>query len=340
MSSPSVTIVVPTYNRRDRLERVLCALEQQTCGVDAFDVVVVSDGSTDDTKDYLDALQTSLAITVEHQANAGPAAARNRGVELATGDVVLFIDDDVVAEPSLVAEHLARHALSPDLVVIGPMINPPGYEMKPWVAWEQAMLYKQYDALAAGVYDATHRQFYTGNASLSRRRFVEAGGFDTRFRRAEDVEFAYRLHVLGMRFEFNPRAIGHHYAERPFSSWLRTAHEYGVAEVVFGREYGQDPQLKRVRYEFRRRHPLIRLTARFYVAAPAVAHATEPVLRRVAGFADRRHVPRLSRSSLSIIYNGAYYLGMAEQLGGRAQFWKAIVRHRGGSVPSSGTDAA
>jgi GT2 family glycosyltransferase len=340
MISPSVTIVVPTYNRRDRLERVLCALERQSCGVDMFDVVVVSDGSTDQTDEFLATFQTSLTITVEQQANAGPAAARNRGVELAKAPIVLFIDDDVVAEPTLVAEHLARHALAPDLVVIGPMISPPGYRMNPWVAWEQAMLYKQYDALKAGVYDATHRQFYTGNASLPRSRFLEAGGFDTRFRRAEDVEFAYRLHEMGMRFEFNPRAIGHHYAERPFSAWLRTAHEYGVAEVVFGHDHGQDPSLKRVRYEFRRRNPLIRATSRAYVASPGLVRATEPFLRRVAGIADRARMPRLSRHALSIIYNGAYYRGMAEQLGGRVAFRRAIVRRRLPSMRRSGPEAA
>lgn len=340
MSSRSVTIIVPTYNRRDRLEHVLRALERQTCGVEAFDVVVVSDGATDATDEFLANLRTTLALTVEHQANTGPAAARNRGVELATAPMVLFIDDDVVPQPELVAEHLASHEHSPGLVVIGPMITPPGFRMKPWVAWEQAMLYKQYEALAAGVYGATHRQFYTGNASLSRARFLEAGGFDTRLRRAEDVEFAYRLHELGLRFEFNPRAIGHHYAERPFSSWLRTAYEYGVAEVVFGHDHGQDPTLARVRYEFTGRHVMIRITARAYVACPGLAPLTEPVLSRLAAMADRVHLPGVSRHALSIIYNGAYYRGMADQLGGRAAFRGTITRRWGRTARRSGSRAA
>ena len=200
--SPRVTIVVPTYNRCDRLRRVLSALEKQTCGTDAFDVVVVSDGSTDGTDDFLASLRAPLTVIVERQANAGPASARNRGVELATAPLVLFLDDDVVATPQLVAQHLASHARAPDLVVIGPMIAPPGFRMQPWVAWEQAMLDKQYRALETDVFETTHRQFYTGNASVPRARLIEAGGFDTRYRRAEDVELAFRLHQLGLRFEF------------------------------------------------------------------------------------------------------------------------------------------
>jgi glycosyltransferase involved in cell wall biosynthesis len=326
--SPRVTIVVPTYNRCERLQRVLGALERQTCGTDAFDVVVVSDGSTDGTDEYLRSLRTSLTVTLECQTNTGPAAARNRGIQLATAPLVLFIDDDVVATPELVAEHLASHERTPDLVVIGPMITPPGFHMQPWVAWEQAMLYKQYNALAAGVYEATHRQFYTGNASVPRGRLVEAGGFDTRFRRAEDVELAYRLHELGLRFEFNARAIGHHYAERPFASWLKTAHDYGVAEVVFGLEHRHDPALKRVRFEYTKRHALIRGASRAYVAAPLLAHVFDPLLRVTAHAADRVHLSGVSRLALSTMYNGAYYQGMAQRLGGRTAFRETIVRGR------------
>ena len=324
--SPRVTIVVPTYNRCDRLRRVLGALEQQTCGPDAFDVVVVSDGSTDGTDEYLASLSTPFTLRFERQPNAGPAAARNRGVELATAPLVLFVDDDVVAVPELVAEHLASHERAPGLVVIGPMITPPEFHMQPWVAWEQAMLYKQYAALAAGEYQATHRQFYTGNASAPRGTLVEAGGFDTRFRRAEDVELAYRLHGLGLRFEFNGRAIGYHYAERPFASWLSTAHDYGVAEVVFGRDHGQDPALQRVHREYTRRHLFIRGASRALVAAPRLARAINPLLRITAVAADRVHLARVSRLALSTMYNGAYYQGMAHRLGGRAAFREAIVR--------------
>jgi hypothetical protein len=121
---------------------------------------------------------------------------------------------------------------------------------------------------------------------------------------------------------------------------LLTAHEYGVTEVVFGRDHGQDPLLNRVRYEFRRRHVLIRLTALLCVAAPTVARTAEPLLRRIAELADRMHAFRVSRSALSVIYNGAYYRGMAEQLGGRAAFRDTIVRRRVKPIRRPDPDAA
>ena len=79
-ASPRLSIVVPTYNRRARLERVLRGLERQTVSPDLFEVVIIDDGSTDDTKPWLEANRArAYAVTVVTQQNAGPSRARNRG---------------------------------------------------------------------------------------------------------------------------------------------------------------------------------------------------------------------------------------------------------------------
>ena len=88
------------------------------------------------------------------------------------------IDDDVIPEPGCLASHLSRHRKQPDLVVIGPMLTPTDVELKPWVAWEQHQLDKQYRALENGE-RAWARQFYTGNASVPRVALERVGGFDT-----------------------------------------------------------------------------------------------------------------------------------------------------------------
>jgi glycosyltransferase involved in cell wall biosynthesis len=329
-TKPLVSVVVPTYNRLSRLRRVVAALEDQTLPRDEFEIVVVSDGSADGTDAYLTGACAEGRLTFATQPNQGPAAARNRGVELARGDLVLFVDDDVVATPQLVARHVASHdAIGRDAIVIGPMITPPGFRMRPWVQWEQAMLYKQYDALTAGRFAPTFRQFYTGNASLPRARFTAAGGFDTRFRRAEDVELAYRLHRDGIEFVWNRRAVGLHYADRPFESWLRTAYDYGAYEVVFCRDEEQDPRFLRVRAEYRGRNPLIRGMARLGVVAPAVATGVRSPLRGVAVTAARLGASTVSRLALSVLFNTSYYLGMAEELGGPDRFRDTIVRASG-----------
>src|SRR6185369_12818569 len=100
--TPAISVVIPTFNRLPRLQRVLSALAEQTVSASEFEVVVVSDGSTDGTDDYLAKGDTPVPVRHARQDNAGPAAARNHGVRLARGRLILFVDDDVVASPALV----------------------------------------------------------------------------------------------------------------------------------------------------------------------------------------------------------------------------------------------
>ena len=205
---PTVSVVVPTYDRLPRLRRVLAGLAAQDLDR-PFEVVVVDDGSTDGTDAYLHSGAPPLPIVASTQENRGPGAARNRGVDLATGEIVVFLDDDVIPDPGLVRAHIRSHERhGGKTVVIGPMRNPPDHRMSPWIRWEQAMLAKQYDAMEAGHYDATARQFFTGNASLRREHLLAAGGFDPTLRRAEDVELAYRLADAGLTFVHEPDAVG------------------------------------------------------------------------------------------------------------------------------------
>src|SRR5882757_2590493 len=95
-ASPEMSVVVPTHNRLLVLEEVLLALEAQV-GAPPFEIVVIDDGSTDGTGDWLRA-RTSHAhripVRIHSQANAGPAAARNTGVAMAAGRWVAFLGDD------------------------------------------------------------------------------------------------------------------------------------------------------------------------------------------------------------------------------------------------------
>src|SRR5579859_3487825 len=108
--SPFVSIVTPTYNRRTSLDRLLGALGKQTYPADRFELVVVDDGSLDGSVEYLRSLRLPFRLRVFEQAHAGPAAARNLGVARAEGRLVLFLDDDVLPLPELIAEHVQTHA--------------------------------------------------------------------------------------------------------------------------------------------------------------------------------------------------------------------------------------
>jgi glycosyltransferase involved in cell wall biosynthesis len=336
---PRPTVVIPTYNRRARLERVLQALSVQDFAGE-FETVVVSDGSDDGTDEYLRSDRVPLPLVACRQANAGPASARNAGVREATGDLIVFLDDDVVPTSALVRVHVETHArLGDRVVVIGPMLDPPDHEMSIWVRYEQAMLAKQYDAMMRGDWAATARQFFTGNASLRREHIVAAGGFNTALRRAEDVELALRLDAMGLSFAFTRAAAGLHYAERSFASWRNTAHSYGRSDVEFSSLPGQADRLTFLMGEFDERKFAIRTVVRAAAGRPRIERATELLLKRMAELADRFGLARSTSVILSGIYNLAYYTGFMDGLCGRAEFWrirrqKSRERHGGRQLTS------
>ena len=325
-----ISVIVPTYNRLARLKRVLAGLEQQTYPLTQFEVVVVSDGASDGTNDYLQKLvnenRTPLNLRPVLQPNQGVAAARNNGIKHAQGDYVLFVDDDVVPEPQLIAEHLNWHdKYGADAVVLGPMLTPPQFNMHPWVLWEQAMLEKQYQAMLAKEWDPTARQFYTGNTSLARYHIVEAGGFDASFRRAEDVELAYRLSDRGLRFVFNYQAVGYHYAERSFPSWIAIPYAYGRNDVIFTYDKGQSWLLPTIWKEFHGRHALVRGLTALCLDRPVLGKTAVFALKQAAAIAHKFGQERLAGMAYSGIFNLRHYQGIADELGGRDLFYAGVA---------------
>ena len=313
---PDVSVVIPTFNRRRQLERTLVGLAAQTSPDHGFEVIVVSDGSTDGTDEWLRSGATPLPVLAHSQANAGPAAARNRGLEAAQGTLVVFLDDDVVPAPDLLTAHVRNHrSLDDDAVVIGPMRTPDDFVLSPWVKWEQRTLYRQYDALLRGDWEATPRQFYTANASVARRHLAAAGGFNPSFRRAEDVELAYRLADAGLSFVFAPDAVVFHYAERSFDSWRSNAEAYGHNDVRFGRDHGQAWLLDAVYREFHHRNPVVRALVRVSLKHPQLGEPLAAGVAWTARAASRTGPERAANAALSALYNLEYYRGMAEEIG-------------------------
>ncbi|NJO84850.1 MAG: glycosyltransferase family 2 protein [Blastochloris sp.] len=310
-----ISVVIPTYNRLAQLRRVVAGLEHQSYPLERFEVVIVSDGSEDGTDEYLVTLITPLQIQVVRQPNSGAAAARNNGVHQARGKLVLFIDDDVVPAPTLLAEHLRSHEeAGPRTVVIGPLVTPADFAMQDWVRWEQDRLEEQYQDMVAGRWEPTARQFYTGNASLRRSDILAAGGFDPHFRRAEDVEFGYRLADAGFRFVFNPAAIGYHYAERTFGSWLKTPYAYGRNDVIFTRDRGQHWLLPLVEREFHNRNALVRGLVHLCLNRQRSGTLVVMVLQSLALLCVRIGCSRGASAAFGALFNLRYYQGAADEL--------------------------
>jgi GT2 family glycosyltransferase len=320
---PAVSVIMPTHDRRESLRRVLEALSRQTTEAARFEVIVVCDGCSDGSAVMCRNLPTPYALHVVEQPQSGPAAARNRALQDAKADLVLFLDDDVVPDPDLIREHVNAHQQDVNAVVIGPLLAPPDFPLEPWTRWEAAMLEGQYRAMAAGRWDATPRQFYTGNASVRRPHLIAAGGFDPAFRRAEDVELAYRLQRFKLKFYFRPEAKGWHYARRSLRSWLGVARAYGEADVAMYRA-GLLMTLQSMAREFKWRQRPLRRMARAFVGRP---YLLQPfVLFALAGarVADLVGWKRGAEGGYSAVFNLCYWDGISERLGGRSAFWELI----------------
>jgi GT2 family glycosyltransferase len=201
------TIQLCTFNRAHLLGRVLAACFEQTA-LD-YEVVLVNDGSSDETPAVIERAVAAAPVpfTVVHQPNAGLAKARNAGLRRASGERIIFIDDDVLPMPNFVAEHLRSHRRFPDAIVRGAVINTESFDDLPPPIWTPAN------------YSANY--FWTSNVSVSRARLDAVGGFfDERFSEYgwEDIELGLRLRFAGTRAVFNRLAVAFHHKPRPADS--------------------------------------------------------------------------------------------------------------------------
>ncbi len=321
-----LSVVVPTYNRFHSLQRLLSALAHQDLPASEFEVVVVDDGSTDGTRQRLLEAQVPFRLKPVVQRNQGPAVARNCGVAEAQGKIVVFLDDDVAPAPTLLSEHLRSHAAhGPGVVVIGPMLSPLDFPLAPWVQWSQERLLEQYRAMQTGKWAPTARQFYTGNASLARADFLASGGFDVHFKRAEDVELAFRLAAMGLRFVFCPAAAGYHYEERSFAAWLAIPRAYGRCDVAFTLEKGHKWVLPVVLQEYGQRPWLVRLVTRLCLDRPLRQQVAMAAFHRLAIIGHRLKWSLAVRAALSSLFNLQHYQGIADGLGGRERFFGEVA---------------
>ena len=332
----ALSVIIPTYNRRESLRRCLDSLTAQV-EPPPFEVIVVDDGSEDGTAEALARYQACYSMRVLVTGRAGPASARNLGAAEAGGEYLLFIDDDVVTHPDLLATHMSTHEAEPEAVVVGPMISPAGERLSSWVRWEQEVLDKQYVAMLKGKWGPSPRQFYTANASLARRHFQASGGFDSTYRRAEDVELGYRLRDMGLRFVFQPDAVVTHYARRTLRAWWRIPYQYGMYDVRMWRDKGRRHVLGMIGHEFLQRHPLVQKLVRLSVGGSARAKAVAASAVGLAVVAGGVRLNPLARWAYSLTYNLLYYQGVCDELGSVAAFRSVIDGRSRGS--SAGADS-
>lgn len=245
-SPPLVSVVIPTHNRRDDLLRCLKALDAQTLPAPAFEVIVSDDGSTDRTRETVEGYRPPYALKYLRQENRGPASARNAGVQAASGEIVLFIGDDISADPRLLERHVAAHRSGPqELAVLGHTAWPPDLSVNELMRYVTDVTPLQF-----GFHQIQDRNnvpfgfFYTSNVSVKRAFLMGGDLFDEGFPYAafEDIELEYRLRQRGMRMVYDPEAIGYHYHPTDLKRFSERQYRAGRSAVHFHRTH-PDPAL-------------------------------------------------------------------------------------------------
>lgn len=203
-----VSVVIPTYNRASSVKRLLTALTAQTFSHGDFEVIVSIDGSKDNTMEVVENFASSYAIRSIWQPNSGRVKACNRGIEIATGEIVILLDDDMEPSPKFIEAHYLSHSSGAKLGVIGAapiLIDDSSTFATKFIASEFNLRQKK---MAKPDYKFRIWDFYGGTFSIRRDILLEVGVFNESFKTYgyEDIELAQRLIKSGVSIIFNPDA--------------------------------------------------------------------------------------------------------------------------------------
>ncbi len=251
-----ISVIIPTYNRKRVLGDCLRALLRQTLPLDRFEVIVVDDGSRDETKSVVSSfMKNDFNLKYVRQENQGQGVARNTGVAMACGKIIVLNQDDIIVRKDFLEEHLRMHLrhAGENEAVLGFTTWHPKLTLTNYMQWltnGSSIMGKfgghqfAYEKLK-GKSEADYNFFYTSNLSL-KKSLLEKYPFDPSFSGYgwEDIELGYRLFKrVGLKIYYNPKAIGYHdhvMTEEGMASRMRSI---GAAAHIIHKKY---PELNKV----------------------------------------------------------------------------------------------
>jgi len=232
MSDPRIAVVIPTSDRAALLAGCLASLERQTLPVSEYEIVVVDDGSEDETPAVCSSWQYRLPLRLFRQARSGASAARNLGLFGSVAPLTLFFDDDEVAAPDLLAEHLAAHAefSAERAAVLGYTTWAPELRVTPLMHYvtEIGQFLLSYPSIPVGR-PLDFSYFWTGRISCKRSFLTHFGIFSPSMSRLEDIELGFRLWRQGMEVRYWPRAVNYRATPVDFPGFCRRCEVDGGA---------------------------------------------------------------------------------------------------------------
>lgn len=219
--APKLSVIVPTYRQPEKLAMCLNALQNQTFDPKVYEVIVVDDGSGDNTASVIDryAYAPARVRLIQHSTNQGQSAARNTGVSVAEGDLILLLDGDLKVSENYLKAHVKTHESCPneELVVVGDIFyNRESMANSNFARFMNSRYLGQRSEKAIQRIDFNNLPATfcgSGLISLSRATYRKVGGFDQRFRAygAEDIDFAVRVLASGARAVFARGARVEHF---------------------------------------------------------------------------------------------------------------------------------
>jgi glycosyltransferase involved in cell wall biosynthesis/peptidoglycan/xylan/chitin deacetylase (PgdA/CDA1 family) len=321
-SAPLVSVIIPTYQRRALVVRAVTELGALKTEPAAYEVVVVVDGSTDGTAAALRELDTPMRLTVVEQPNRGRPAALNAGAAIAAGGVLLFLDDDMVADPAMIEEHLRSYEELEADAVLGALAHDPASpstvlsdQVRSWIDqdFEEARS-------AHEIVDPARPRFIGGQFSIRREAFDRVGGFDTSFDRGrsfgnKDLDLKLRLEAAGSKVAFNGAALSTQTYTRRYRSVWGVFVNMGRSDVAFDRAFPDRARKTRPLPEPGTRKGLVALgTLRHPYAASAAAAPLGHLARPLVDGGSRG---RLTRDLAYATLTHRYWLGVALEGGGQ-----------------------
>ena len=241
------SILIPSYNNKRCLLPCIEHFARQSYPRDRFEVVVVLDGSTDGSREALDAVDTPFRLQVIEQPNQGRAAALNRAADAAAGALLIVTDSDILPNTDFVKSHVEAHDRAD--VVIGPIplsdrtpVNFLTEGVRRWAEQHERNMLER-----AGGFSCT--EIYGANLSIRRDHFEALGGYRSDLRRTEDFQLGKKILRAGHSIAFCPGARAEHIYDKSIPEWCRDFYQDGVSHTRFVDQFPDEiPHVKIGRY--------------------------------------------------------------------------------------------
>ena len=329
-----LSVVIPTLNRADMLSRVIDRIQQQSVSRDNYEVLVIDNNSSDHTQTVLNQKAATYSnLRSFKQLKRGAAPTRNVGIREAVGDFVLFIDDDILAEPELLESHLKYHHTHVNASIVGTVFSRWESSSDPFIRYlRDRGIFNPYNITCNRPMDFSY--YHTGNVSTSRKLLQDVGGFNEEFHvyGMEDIELGYRLEKRGCRMVPGVLAKASHEYFPTYGQFVERCRQAGFS---LGKLVELHPELRSRFTESGRR---VRLLKHLHPGYRVLRSAFSPLFEGLIGWEKRRGTGKVN-SALDQHYYWAiryhFFLGYREYVrsaeNGRAN--GTVLKQEGQRIP-------